>query len=89
MCFPPSGYQHRWADNWKSCILNGERLSCPHATLSRDEICDVKLKLSGLIMESRVDTAGDNQNAYVIISKYQSLVTLISVRFDISEISYQ
>ena len=30
-------------------------------------------------MESRVDTAGDNQNAHVIISKYQSLVT-----FDIS-----
>ena len=41
----------------------------------------LELKLSGLIMESRVDTAGDNQNAHVIISKYQSLVT-----FDISEI---
>ena len=26
MCFPPSGYQHGWADNRKSCILNGERL---------------------------------------------------------------
>ena len=30
----------------------------------------LELKLSGLIMESRVDTAGDNQNALVIISKY-------------------
>ena len=38
MCFPPSGYQHRRADNRKSCVLNGERLSCPHATLSRDNI---------------------------------------------------
>ena len=28
----------------------------------------LELKLSGLIMESRVDTAGDNQNAHVIIS---------------------
>ena len=27
----------------------------------------LELKLSGLIMESRVDTAGDNQNAHVII----------------------
>ena len=27
-----------------------------------------ELKLSGLIMESRVETAGDNQNAHVIIS---------------------
>ena len=49
----------------------------------------LELKLSGLIMESQVDTEGDtevdtegdNQNAHVIISKYQSLVT-----FDISEI---
>ena len=31
----------------------------------------LELKLSGLIMESRVDTAGDNQNAHVIISNYQ------------------
>ena len=30
----------------------------------------LELKLSGLIMESRVDTAGDNQNAHVTISKY-------------------
>ena len=30
----------------------------------------LKLELSGLIMESRVDTAGDNQNAHVIISDY-------------------
>ena len=30
----------------------------------------LELKLSGLIMESRVDTAGDNQNAHVIISNY-------------------
>ena len=28
----------------------------------------LELKLWGLIMESRVDTAGDNQNVYVIIS---------------------
>ena len=30
----------------------------------------LELKLSGLIMESRVDTAGDNQNTHVIISNY-------------------
>ena len=30
----------------------------------------LELKLSGLIMESRVDIAGDNQNAHVIISNY-------------------
>ena len=30
----------------------------------------LELKLSGLIMESPVDTAGDNQNAHVIISNY-------------------
>ena len=29
------------------------------------------LLFSGLIMESRVDTAGDNQNAHVIISNYR------------------
>ena len=29
---------------------------------------NIELKLSGLIMESRVDTAGDNQNVHVIIS---------------------
>ena len=29
-----------------------------------------EVKLSGLIMESRVDTKGDNQNAHVIISNY-------------------
>ena len=34
MRFPLSGYQHRRADNQKTCILNGERLSCPHATSS-------------------------------------------------------
>ena len=34
----------------------------------------LKLKLSGLIMDSRVDTAGDNQNVHVIISKCQGLV---------------
>ena len=28
----------------------------------------LELKLSGLIIESRVDTADDNQNAHVIIS---------------------
>ena len=30
----------------------------------------LELKLSSLIMESRVDTAGDNQNDHVIISNY-------------------
>ena len=30
----------------------------------------LELKLSGLIMESRVDTAGDNQNAHMKISSY-------------------
>ena len=30
----------------------------------------LELKLSGLIMESRVDTAGDNQNTHMIISNY-------------------
>ena len=30
----------------------------------------LELTLSGLIMGSRVDTAGDNQNPHVIISKY-------------------
>ena len=44
-------------------------------------LSDLELKLSGLIMESQVDTVGDNQNAHVIISIYQSLVT-----FDIGEI---
>ena len=34
----------------------------------------LELKLSGLIMESRVDTAGDNQNAHVIISIYKQAV---------------
>ena len=32
----------------------------------------LELKLSGLIMESRVDTAGDNQNAQAIISNYST-----------------
>ena len=35
----------------------------------------LELKLSGLIMESRVDTAGDNQNAHVIISNYHIFTT--------------
>ena len=30
----------------------------------------LELKLSGLIMESRDDTVGDNQNVHVIISNY-------------------
>ena len=30
----------------------------------------LELMLSGLIMGSRVDTAGDNQNPHVIISNY-------------------
>ena len=34
----------------------------------------LELKLSGLIMESRVDTAGDNRNAHVIISNELILV---------------
>ena len=32
----------------------------------------LELTLSGLIMGSRVDTAGDNQNPHVIISNYGS-----------------
>ena len=39
----------------------------------------LELKLSGLIMESRVDTAGDNQNAHVIISNYH--LTLIAIMY--------
>ena len=31
----------------------------------------LELTLSGFIMGSRVDTAGDNQNSHVIISKYR------------------
>ena len=31
----------------------------------------LELTLSGLIMGSRVDTAGDNQNPHVIISNYR------------------
>ena len=34
----------------------------------------LELTLSGLIMGSRVDTAGDNQNPHVIISNYRSVV---------------
>ena len=34
-------------------------------------------KLSGLIMESRVDTAGDNQNSHAIISNSQREVCKI------------
>ena len=33
----------------------------------------LELKLSGLIMESQVDTAGDNQNVHVIISNYLNI----------------
>ena len=36
LSFPPL------ADNLKSYILNGERLSCQHATLSRQILCDVR-----------------------------------------------
>ena len=32
----------------------------------------IELTLSGLIMESRVDTAGDNQNPHVITSNYRA-----------------
>ena len=35
----------------------------------------LELKLSGLIMESRVDTAGDNQNVHVIICN-KSVMTI-------------
>ena len=41
----------------------------------------LELKLSGLIMESRVDTAGDNQNAHAIMSNYRSGIRWAS-RFD-------
>ena len=34
----------------------------------------LELTLSGLIMGSRVDTAGDNQNPHVIISNYIPLL---------------
>ena len=37
----------------------------------------LELKLLGLIMESRVDTAGDNQNAHVIISKYHAFTVAL------------
>ena len=37
----------------------------------------LQLKLSGLIMASRVDTAVDNQNPHVIISNYFMLVSEI------------
>ena len=33
----------------------------------------LELMLSGLIMGSRVDTAGDNPNPHVIISNYQKM----------------
>ena len=32
----------------------------------------LQLKFLGLIMKSRVDTAGDNQNAHLIISNYST-----------------
>ena len=31
--FPPTGYKPAMTDNRKSCILNGERLSCSAQTL--------------------------------------------------------
>ena len=34
----------------------------------------LELKLSGLIMESRVDIAGDNQNANVMIANYYYII---------------
>ena len=40
----------------------------------------LELTLSGLIMGSQVDTAGDNQNPYVIISNYFSAVTFVYIR---------
>ena len=39
----------------------------------------LELTLSGLIMGSRVDTAGDNQNPHVIISNYFSLPKILPV----------
>ena len=41
----------------------------------------LELKLSGLIMESRVDTAGDNQIAHVIISyNHADLLLIFSLK---------
>ena len=40
-------------------------------SISPRPLSALDLKLSGLIMESRVDTAGDNQKAHVIISNYR------------------
>ena len=37
----------------------------------------LELTLSGLIMGSRVDTAGDNQNPHVIISNYKKISKMI------------
>ena len=49
----------------------------------------LELKLSGLIMESRVDTAGDNQNAHVIISNYHRMLYLfIRPQFHIAILTY-
>ena len=40
----------------------------------------LEVKLSSLIMESRVDTAGDNLNAHVIISNYQAELRMFAFR---------
>ena len=50
----------------------------------------LELKLSGLIMESRVDTAGDNQNTHVIISNYSHcysflIYTNLTAKYKISK----
>ena len=42
----------------------------------------LELTLSGLIMGSRVDTAGDNQNPHVIISNYMKYLYRISIKRD-------
>ena len=45
--------------------------SSPLVSISPLSLSALELTLSGLIMGSRVDTADDNQNHNVIISKYQ------------------
>ena len=41
---------------------------------SNENVLIVILKLSGLIMASRVDIVGDNRNAHVIISNYDNFI---------------
>ena len=39
--FPPTGYQPAMTDNRKSCILNGESLSCPAPGIDHLMMSDV------------------------------------------------